>query len=95
MTSTRTVAAVGALVALSGLGLAVSSATAAPPEPQIAPHRHYVVTSDDGRLVPVGPNSCERGPSVQFDNFHLNGHLGPPGQHGVVVGRGCTFVPPN
>jgi hypothetical protein len=80
--------ATGAAVAVAGVGMWVASATAAPPAGQVPAHQHYVVTAD-GDLVPVGPNSCQNGPSLQFDNFHLNGHVGVPGAHGVIVGRAC------
>jgi hypothetical protein len=56
---------------------------------EVSPHQHDVVTAEVDR-VPVGPNACDDGPSIQFDNFHNNGHAGVPGSLGVVVGGGCT-----
>jgi hypothetical protein len=89
MNRTRAMLATGVVVAASGVGLLVASATAAPPPGVIPPHQHYVITAD-GDLVPVGPNSCANGPSKQFDNFHLNGHVGVPGANGVITGRPCS-----
>lgn len=88
MSQRRTMIVTGAAVAATSAILGVAAATAEPPPGQVPKHQHYVVTAD-GDLVPVGPNACEDGPSIQFDKFHLNGHIGEPGQHGVVVGRGC------
>lgn len=42
-------------------------------EPVVPPHQHFI----NGQLV--GPNACEDGPSIQFDHFHLNVHIGQPG----------------
>jgi hypothetical protein len=80
--------ATGAVVLMASGGILVASASAQPPAGQVPAHQHYVVTAD-GDLVPVGPDSCEDGQSRQFDNFHLNGHVGVPGAHGVIVGRSC------
>lgn len=88
MTRTRAMLLAGAAVTTGGLGLLVAVATAEPPAGSVPAHQHYVVTAD-GDLVPVGPNACEDGQSLQFDNFHLNGHVGVPGANGVIVGRGC------
>lgn len=44
-----------------------------PNEPVVPPHQHFI----NGQLV--GPNACEDGPSIQFDHFHLNVHVGQPG----------------
>ena len=74
MDTTRALLATGAFVATAGIGLLLTaSATAAPPGGHIPAHQHYVVTAD-GDYVPVGPNACENGQSIQFDNFH-NGHV--------------------
>jgi hypothetical protein len=80
--------ATGAAVATLTGGILVAAATAQPPAGEVPAHQHYVVTAD-GDLVPVGPNACEGGQSIQFDNFHLNGHVGVPGAHGVITGRPC------
>ena len=73
----------GAAVVVGTAGLWVAGATAVPGG-EVRPHIHYVVTGDGDR-VPVGPDACAQGASRQFDNFHNNGHLGSPGQHGVIV----------
>jgi hypothetical protein len=84
--------ATGALVAASSVGIFVASATADPPAGSVNAHRHYVVKQ--GNLVEVGPNSCEDGKSLQFDNFHNNVHRGVPGvENGVVESRPCSFQP--
>lgn len=44
-----------------------------PNEPLVEPHQHYI----NGQRV--GPNACEDGPSIAFDHFHLNVHIGKPG----------------
>jgi hypothetical protein len=88
MNRTSAMLATGAVVATAGVGLLVAAATAQPPAGQVRAHQHYVVTAD-GDLVPVGPNSCENGQSLQFDNFHFNGHVGVPGANGVIVGLPC------
>ena len=79
---------VSALTAAGGLAVLVAAASASPPQPVVPKHQHYVVTAD-GDLVPVGPNACQDGMSIQFDNFHLNGHVGVPGSRGVITGRAC------
>ena len=88
MTNGRKLAAAAAGLAVGAFGMLVTQASADPPTPQVGPHQHYVVRSG-GDPVPVGPNACEDGMSIQFDNFHLNGHVGEPGQHGVIIGSGC------
>ena len=88
MKRTRVMLATGAAVATLSGGFLVAAASAQPPGGQVPAHQHYVVTAD-GDLVPVGPNACANGQSIQFDNFHLNGHVGVPGAHGVIVGRAC------
>lgn len=93
MNDTKKLLACGAFVAATAGGLLIASAaTAAPPQPVVGAHQHWVLTGT-GTYVPVGPDSCERGQSIQFDNFHLNGHLGMPGSIGVIVGRGCGVDP--
>ena len=77
-----------ALTAAGGLAVLVAAASASPPQPVVPKHQHYVVTAD-GDLVPVGPNACANGMSIQFDNFHMNGHVGVPGSRGVITGRAC------
>jgi hypothetical protein len=76
-----------------GMTLAASvmvpgAASASPPPGSVPRHQHWVVTGN-GTWVPVGPNSCEDGQSLQFDNFHGNVHRGRPGDLGVVVATGC------
>lgn len=44
-----------------------------PNEPVISPHQHLI----NGQRV--GPNACKNGPSIAFDHFHLNVHIGKPG----------------
>jgi len=94
MDTTRALLATGAFVATAGVGLLLTaSATAAPPGGNIPAHQHYVVTAD-GDYVPVGPNACENGQSIQFDNFHINGHVGVPGSLGVLTGLPCSTPVP-
>jgi len=78
--------AVTGLIAAAILTPAIAGAVQ--PTPTVPVHRHFVVSSS-GELVPVGPDSCANGQSVQFDNFHLNVHRGAPGAHGVVVSTAC------
>ncbi len=79
---------VSAVTAAGGLAVLVAAASASPPQPVVPRHQHYVVTAD-GDLVPVGPNACENGMSIQFDKFHMNGHVGEPGSRGVITGGRC------
>jgi hypothetical protein len=79
---------VGLGLLFAATAVAPAIATAGPPGGVVQPHQHYVQSEGNG-LVPVGPNACQDGPSKQFDNFHLNGHVGEPGARGVIVGRGC------
>ena len=95
MKTTRAMLACGAFVAVTGGGLLVAAAaTAAPPEPVVGAHQHWALTAT-GEYVPVGPNACDNGKSIQFDNFHLNGHLGMPGLEklNVITGRPCGVDP--
>ena len=93
MNATKKLLACGAFVAVTGGGLLMAAdATADPPQPVVGAHQHWVLTGT-GRYVPVGPNACENGQSIQFDNFHFNGHLGEPGSNGVIVGRLCGVDP--
>ncbi len=75
-------------IALVAAVLAPGAASAAPPAGSVPAHQHYVVTAT-GVWVPVGPNSCERGTSRQFDEFHTNVHRGIPGDMGVITALGC------
>ena len=52
--------------------------------------QHWALTAT-GRYVKVGPNSCDKGQSVQFDNFHFNGHIGVPGMAKleIITGLNC------
>ena len=93
MNTTRAMFATGAFVAATGAGLLVAAAaTAAPPPGSVGIHQHWVVTAD-GDYVAVGPNSCDNGKSIQFDNFHFNGHFGVPGDLDIIVGRPCGVDP--
>lgn len=92
MNTTRARLACGAFVAVTGAGFLVAAAAADPPAGVVGAHQHWVLTHS-GSYVPVGPNSCEGGQSRQFDNFHLNGHVGEPGSRGVIVGRACGVDP--
>ena len=95
MSTTKKLLACGAFVAATGGGLLVAAAaTASPPQPVVSAHRHWVLTAT-GEYVAVGPNSCDRGASIQFDNFHFNGHAGVPGINGVIFGFGCAVDPNN
>lgn len=93
MKQTRTIAATAAVAAVAGMGLWVSAATAEPPVPQVPAHRHFLENPGTGEMIPVGPNSCEDGQSIQFDNFHNNLHVGVPGNEklGMIVPRPCSF----
>jgi hypothetical protein len=64
------------VVALVVGGLAAFGAPPAGAD-HVPPHQHFLV-APDGTLIPVGPDSCARGPSTAFDNFHFNVHLGTP-----------------
>ena len=77
----------GAVVAASSAVIGVAAATAGPAG-VVPPHRHYVASAN-GELQPVGPNACEDGKSVQFDNFHNNVHRGEPGANGIISAAGC------
>jgi len=71
-----------------------AGATAGQPVPRVPAHQHWALTGT-GEWVKVGPNSCDNGQSLQFDNFHLNGHLGNPGdgKNFVIDGFGCSVDP--
>ena len=75
-------------VSAGALLLATGSALAAAPVPTVFPHQHFVVNGA-GERVPVGPSACEDGPSIAFDNFHLNVHSGPAGSDGRVISAPC------
>lgn len=77
----------GAVVAASSAVIGVAAATAGPAG-VVSPHRHFVVSAN-GELQPVGPNACEDGKSVQFDNFHTNVHRGQPNANGIISAAGC------
>ena len=76
-----------AAAALTTLGLA-TAASGEKPTPLIQPHQHYVV-DHTGAWVPVGPDACNDGPSIQFDNFHFNIHKGQPFENGIISFSGC------
>ena len=95
MNTTRALLACGAFVVATGGGLLLTAAaTAAPPEPAIGAHQHWALTAT-GTYVKVGPNSCDNGQSIQFDKFHINGHLGVPGNEklGIITGLPCGVDP--
>ena len=72
---------------LSGSGIAV--AAQGPPVGTVRPHRNFVNLPDETR-VPVGPDACSNGRSIQFDNFHYNVHQGVPGGNGIISSGGCS-----
>jgi hypothetical protein len=77
--------------AVTAAGITLALATAAsgePPAGQVPAHQHYVI-AENGELVPVGPNACEDGQSLQFDNFHNNIHRGQPFANGIISASGC------
>lgn len=78
----------GTAVAASSAIVGVGAATADAPGGSIPAHQHYVVSAT-GDLQPVGPNACEDGTSVQFDNFHFNIHRGKPFDNGIISASGC------
>ena len=84
---------VAAAAALTTLGLA-TAASGGPAPGTVQPHQHYVVT-ETGTWVPVGPDTCNDGPSLQFDNFHFNIHKGQPFENGIISFTGCDQAPPN
>jgi hypothetical protein len=88
MNQTRLMWVTGAVVAATSAIVGVAAATASPPEGTVNPHRHFVVSAN-GELQPVGPNACEDGKSIQFDNFHNNVHRGQPGANGIISAQGC------
>lgn len=92
MSRTRKMLVAGAVVVAATGAVGVTVASAAAPGGSVGVHQHYAVTSD-GSLVRVGPNACKDGQSLQFDNFHNNGHKGVPGDLGVITGKPCSFVP--
>lgn len=77
-----------AAVSAGALLMATGSALATAPAPTVFPHQHFVVNGA-GETIGVGPNACEDGPSIEFDNFHLNVHSGPAGSHGTVISAPC------
>ena len=77
-----------AAVSAGALLLGTAPVLATAPEPTVFPHQHFVV-SGAGERIPVGPNACEDGPSIAFDNFHNNVHFGPAGAQGKVVSVPC------
>ena len=86
----RRVVLAGTVAAAAGvmtLGLA-TAASGGPPAGTVPAHQHYVITAT-GTLVPVGPNACENGKSIQFDNFHNNIHRGQPFANGIISFSGC------
>ena len=79
---------IAATVAIAATALTVAVAGATQPTPRVPAHQHYIVTANGDR-VPVGPNACEDGMSLQFDNFHTNIHRGQPFANGIVSASGC------
>jgi hypothetical protein len=73
-TSKLRVAAAVAIASAATLMLAQSAV--AGPAPQVAPHRHFLLTP--AGAVPVGPQVCEH-PDLQaaFNQFHAAVHVGP------------------
>lgn len=72
-----------ALFALAGTGIADPSNLFIADVP---PHRHFI-QNDSGKLVPVGPQVCER-PELMpaFEQFHHNVH------HSLVPGFGTVHT---
>ena len=79
------VAASAAAAAVIGGAMATA---ADQPVPVVPPHQHFVITAS-GDTVPVGPNACANGPSLQFDNFHFNVHRGRPFDNGIITFAAC------
>lgn len=79
---------IAAVAALAATACTATVAGASQPTPTVPPHQHYIVTAEGDR-VPVGPNACEDGMSVQFDNFHTKIHRGQPYANGIVSASGC------
>ena len=72
-----------ALFALAGTGIADPSDLFIADVP---PHRHFIAT-DSGKLVPVGPQVCERPALMQaFEQFHHNVH------HSFIPGFGTVHT---
>jgi hypothetical protein len=84
--NTKVKLAMGILFGATAIAPAIAIADA--PGGSVPPHQHYVVSEGNG-LVPTGPNACQNGSSLQFDNFHNHGHQGQPGLNGVIVGLPC------
>ena len=64
------------LVAILGIGALGTLGASAGQAPPIAPHRHFLVTSQG--MIPVGPTVCDN-PNLQsaFNQFHAKIHVGP------------------
>jgi hypothetical protein len=75
----------GAAIAAATTVAVVSPAGAVPRPDPIGAHQHYLAVPGAPGEVIVGPDSCERGGSRQFDEFHHNVHAGPA----PVAGRAC------
>jgi hypothetical protein len=63
-------------VILIAIGLVLVGAVSAGAQ-VVPPHQHFLVTPG-GMMIPIGPDSCTKGPSRAFDHFHFNVHLGTP-----------------
>ena len=59
------------------------------PVPVVPPHQHYVIADGTGQLLPVGPDACSDGMSLEFDNFHFNVHRGHPFANGIISASSC------
>lgn len=72
-----------ALFTLAGTGMADPSDLFIA---EVPPHRHFIET-DSGKLVPVGPQVCERPELMSaFEQFHHNVH------HSFVPGFGTVHT---
>ena len=81
-------AVAAAIAAIAATAVAPTVVGATQPTPVIPAHQHYVINAT-GDLVPVGPDACTDGMSLQFDNFHFNVHRGQPFANGIISFSGC------
>lgn len=77
---------VACALAITAVAALAQPTSAQPPRPDpVGAHEHFLVVPGAPGEVVVGPNSCQRGGSRQFDEVHHNVHAGPA----PISGRAC------
>jgi hypothetical protein len=73
---------VASLISVLPLAFTITPAAA-----QVPPHNHLLTVPGTGEVIPVGPDRCGLGETVEngFLGFHFNVHLGEPTSTGGLM----------